>query len=84
MHPSNSTHTRNGALDAILATVLLAVVVVGGGNVISTQQVQAPTHVQAQPPNDQPDNVGDACWVTGDMVGDLNPAVVHIGFCATQ
>ena len=79
MHLRTLTSIYDGLRATVLGALLLVLLTLGGSQLSSTPTQAAFTAapIEHAAPQSQ-------CWVTGDLVGDANPAEIDASFCRSS
>jgi hypothetical protein len=84
VHQHQVKSIRNGVRDLVLGATLLALLTLGGAYLSPTPTRAAADPTAALSVAEQPLRVTSTCWITGDLVGDANPAVIDATFCSSR
>jgi hypothetical protein len=72
---------RDGIRDGLFGATLLVLLTLAAASLGSTPTGAVPDPTPTRMPAPAPTTT---CWITGDVVGDANPAVIRSNFCQSQ
>jgi hypothetical protein len=81
MNQRTLTSVRDGIRDWLFGAVFLALLTLAAAGLGATPTGAVPDSAPTQLPAPA---LTSMCWVTGDVVGDANPAVIHTDFCQSH
>jgi hypothetical protein len=81
MNQQTLTSVRDGIRDWLVGAVLLALLTLVASSLGPTPTSAMPEAAATRVPTPAPTST---CWITGDVVGDANPADIHTNFCKSR